>query len=396
MSSTQPPTSRREEALMSHLNAGERSYVRGMKRKERGDMGRLLDAQPTKAVPIRIRVLVSRLPDAIKTQMFHDLGHTVSDKYLQWCVKMLKMPLGVYHTPPTPCFSLQRALHAAKDAMDQVIVGQEAAKREVLKIVHQSLCNPNEPPTAYALGLEGLPGCGKTQFVQRAMKAALRRPIISVPLGASSDGVSFLWGHSYSYEGSKEGRLAGGLMEVGCCNPIVHFDEVDKVFDRDRGGNELISSLIHLIDPSANTALRDRYLHGLDIDFSKCIFVFSYNHPEKINEVLLNRIKRLEFEVPTREQKKEIVRTQLLPRAQRRIKTTITLEESALAFLLELSEKDAGLRDLEKSIDHVVSCASLNQILKGGSSDVVTLAFAQETMGTFLHQAEQPPPQMYT
>ena len=382
---------------MSILNASERDFVRGMKRKERGDISRLVINPMTKVVPIRIKVLRSNLPDSIKTQIFHDLSHAITDKYLQWCLKMLRMPLGVYHSPPSKCNDIQRSLHAAKEAMDEVIVGQSVAKHEVLKIVHQSLTNPKESPTAYPLGLEGKPGCGKTQFVQRAMKAALQRPVISIPLGASSDGVSFLWGHSYSYEGSKEGRLAGGLMEVGCCNPIIHFDEPDKVFDRDRGGNELITSLIHLVDPSANTTLRDRYLHGLDIDFSKCIFVFSYNSPEKINDVLLNRIKRIEFEVPSQQQKKEIVKAQLVPRAQKRLKTSISLSEPAVDYLVACSEGDCGLRDLEKSIDHVLACASLNQILKGGSSDVVTLAFTKETMQTFMQKEHSSPPiHMYT
>ena len=187
-------------------------------------------------------------------------------------------------------------------------------------------------------------------------------------------------------------------MEVGCCNPIVHLDEVDKVFDRDRGGSELISSLIHLVDPSANSNLRDRYLHGLDIDFSKCIFVFSYNDPNKINDVLLNRLKRIEFEVPTLHQKKEIVLTQLIPRYQKRLKTSISLCESAVDFLVRCGDESSGLRDLEKRIDHVVSCASLNQILKGESSDVVTLEFARETMESLsCRETSGPPPhQMYT
>lgn len=380
------------------FSVNEQDFVRGMKRKDRGDLGKLL-MHPSRAkpVPLRIKVLQSNLPDSLKTQLFHDLSHPIADKYLQWCLKMLRMPIGVYHRSIVTS-DVPRTLREAKRSMDDIIVGQEVAKREVMKLLHQSLDNPREAPTAYALGLEGKPGCGKTQFVRRAMVTALNRPVISIPLGGTSDGASFLWGHSYSYEGSKEGRLAGGLMEVGCCNPIIHFDEVDKVVERERGGSEIIASLIHLIDPSANTSLRDRYLHGLDIDFSKCIFVFSYNDPEKINPVLLNRIKRIGFDTPTHVQKKEIVQTQLIPRIQARLHTTVTFEDSTLDWMLTVNEGDSGLRDLEKSIDHVLSCAGLSKVLDGTSSDVIDLSFARECMVDLVRHetTTAPPPNMYS
>ena len=381
------------------LNAGEREYVRGMKRKDRGDLGKILVNPKAKTIPLRIKLLQSHLPEALKMQMFHELSHAVNDKYLQWCLKMLRMPLGVYHFLPVASGGISKALVQAKEVMDASIIGQDLAKREVLKIVQQAIQHPTESPTSYVLGLEGKPGCGKTQFVRKAMAAALGRPVISVPLGGASDGSSFLWGHSYSYEGSKEGRLAGGLIEVGCCNPIVHFDEVDKVFERDRGGAEIISSLIHLVDPSSNAHLRDRYLHGLDIDFSKCIFVFSYNHPEKINPVLLNRIKRIAFDVPTKEQKKEIVTKQILPRVQKRLGTTITLKDDAIELLLEATAGDEGLRDLEKSVDHVVSCANLQQCMRGEAFGEVTVAMARESLQEMSNTTETtppPPPNMYS
>lgn len=391
-----PPTA--EPAFLSLLNSGEREYVRGMKRKERGDLGKILVNPRAKTVPLRIKVLQSQLPEALKMQMFHELSHSVNDKYLQWCLKMLRMPLGVYHRPSVSSVGIPSALKQAKEVMDASIIGQDVAKREVLKLVQQSIQNPLECATSYALGLEGKPGCGKTQFVRRAMAAALGRPVISIPLGGASDGSSFLWGHNYSYEGSKEGRLAGGLMEVGCCNPIVHFDEVDKVFERDRGGAEIISSLIHLVDPSSNAQLRDRYLHGLDIDFSKCIFVFSYNHPEKINPVLMNRIKRIAFDVPTKEQKKAIVTEQILPRVQQRLGTKITLKDEVVELLLEVTSGDEGLRDLEKSVDHVVACANLQQCMRGETCTEVTLGEVREGLSEMAKTSDPspPPPHMYS
>ena len=101
---------------------------------------------------------------------------------------------------------------------------------------------------------------------------ALQRPSSTSLWGASD--VSFLLGHSYA--GSKEGALAAGLIESKCMNPVVYFDEVDKISETERG-REICNLLIHLIDPTANGALRDRYFYGLDLDFSNYTFVFSFN-----------------------------------------------------------------------------------------------------------------------
>ena len=102
-----------------------------------------------------------------------------------------------------------------------------------------------------------LPPSGKTHFARAALAAALERPMISIPLGGATD-VSYLLGSIYVYEGSREGRLAAALVEAKCCNPIIFFDEVDKVSSTDRGA-EIISVLIHLVDPTANSAMRDRW-----------------------------------------------------------------------------------------------------------------------------------------
>lgn len=377
-----------------HLNVSEIQFLKGMKRKERGDLQRVCHTFKSNATPIRIKVLQSNLPDGIKMQLFDALALNVSDKYMQWCTTMLRMPIGVVHPTAARNAQIGVALMRAKAAMDAAIVGQEDAKRETLKLVQQAITNPGEPPSAYALGFEGKPGCGKTLFVQKAMQAALGVPVVSIPLGGATDGSAYLWGHGYSYEGSKEGRLAGGLIEVGCCNPIIHLDEVDKVYDRERGGAEIISSLIHLLDPSCNGALRDRYLHGLDIDFGKCTFVLTYNDAARINPILLNRLKRVKFHEPSHEEKRLILSQQLLPRIQRRLNTAMTIDESSANLLLEASKGDAGLRELERNVDHVLSCASLDKAMINDArkNGVITEAEVQEYMKSQWRDEACPPP----
>ena len=127
-----------------------------------------------------------------------------------------------------------------------------------------------------------------------------------------------------------------------------------------------MSTLIHLCDPSANTALRDRYFHGIDLDFSKCTFLFSYNSAAKISPILLDRIK-LAMPAPSDAERAEIVRAHILPRAQARLHTKLSaLSDDAMALLLRRAA--GGLRGVEKEVDHVLASA---QLLRGGAQRAV-------------------------
>ena len=194
-----------------------------------------------------MQVLQSVLPEHVKLEIFEDFKAEQSEKYLTWVRKAIRLPLGVMNPCKTNNVSLQRNILRASELLDETTTGHSGIKREVLKI----LCQSTQCGTTYALGLEGPPGCKKTHFVKHSLAPALQLPCVSIPLGGVTD-ASFLVGCPYSYEGSKEGRLAAALIEVGCCNPIIHFDEVDKIPKTERG-YEIESVLMDLIDPSEPT-----------------------------------------------------------------------------------------------------------------------------------------------
>ena len=351
---------------IARLNGREADFVRGMKRRERAEVVKMLEDDTKRqrralTAPLRIQVLQSRLPEAVRLQIFEELRGGACDKYVAWVRAALRLPLGVLHAaaaPPAAAEAPAAAVRAARAALDRAVAGHARAKREVLKLVCQARAGA-PGAAAYSLGLEGPPGTGKTHFVRHALAPALGRPMVSIPLGGAAD-VSYLLGSMYTYEGSKEGRLAAALVEAGCCDPIVYFDEVDKISGTERG-QEIASVLIHLIDPTANSALRDRYFHGIDLDFSRCTFVFSYNDPRAVSPVLLDRIKRVAMPAPTAEERVEIVARHMVPRAQARLNTALALSEGATAAVLAASGAAAGkgMRDAERALDHVLAAAQL-------------------------------------
>lgn len=428
-------------SFMSKLSGCEREYVSRMQRPDKDALMHLVcnsdrscnrkrerEYERSESPPLRIRVLQSRLPQNIRLRIFTELGRSdssssSSEKYTTWVRRLLQLPIGVYHrgwctfdrrnddddddddvtnTQPRSrgrpgdaltksrlsSTTVEAALANAKKMMDKHVTGHTEAKVEILKLVCQSLLQGSERGGAsqYSLGFEGPPGVGKTHFVRVALAAALNRPLVTIPLGGATD-VSYLLGHLYVYEGSKEGRLAAGLIEARCCNPIVYFDELDKVSTSERG-TELISALIHLVDPTANMDLRDRYFHDIDIDFSKCTFVFSYNDASRVSPILLDRIKRIRMPAPTEAERRMIICDHLVPRVQKRLDTNLCMSAPVIDLIISRSivqskrhgiggggrydghetsdgracvssSANVGMRSAEKDVDHVIASAQL-------------------------------------
>lgn len=368
------------DAILQQFRPEERELVRRMKRKERQGILSLLAAHAKKHSsvvhqPLRMRVLQSQLPQELRVQLFEELGRGVSDKYEQWIRAALRLPL---ETVRSPVFlgSPREVLERTRALLDARMHGHEAVKLEVLKMVCQTKAG-GVGTSRYALGLEGPPGTGKTYFARHALADALDRPVVTIPLGGAMD-VNFLLGNLYTYEGSKEGRLATALVEARCCNPILFFDEVDKISTTDRGA-ELASVLIHLVDPSCNAALRDRYFHGIDIDYSRCTFVFSYNDPARVHPVLLDRITRVRMDPPTRAQRMAIVKDHLVSRTLARIGSDrLSLSDDAVTVIVDASDQGGGLRASERAVEQVLTSAQLAAAQRDAAADtVVSGAFAR-------------------
>lgn len=384
---------------MMALSEAEICYVRGLKRREREEVHRALEPvrkSLTTVEPLRIRVLRSKLEETAKLKIFEELRTSLTDKYLNWVLKVLTLPLGRYALPSRPRATAQEALASSRAVMDGAVEGHETAKHEVLKLaLLQQRSGPDvAAKQSYALGFEGPPGCGKTLFVKEGLVPALGRPVVNIPLGGATD-VSFLLGHVYTYEGAKEGALAAGLIEAKCMNPIFYFDEVDKVSETERG-REIGNLLVHLIDPTANGALRDRFFHGIDLDFSACTFIFSYNDASKVNPVLLDRIKRIPITTPTEDQRVHIIRKHVLPRVRERLNTKLDLSDELVAELAERCNAAEGMRQTERLVEHLVSSALVREALsdKGPRTSVIENDFARSLLPK--KTADAAPTMMYT
>jgi ATP-dependent Lon protease len=247
---------------------------------------------------------------------------------------------------------VDKSIQNINNVLDESIFGHEHAKKQILKIIAQWM---NGEQSGYCFGFEGSPGVGKTSLAKKGLATCLidengvSRPFSFIALGGSSNG-STLEGHSYTYVNSTWGRITDILMETKCMNPIIYIDELDKV-SKTEHGKEIIGILTHLIDTTQNDTFQDKYFSGINLDLSKVLFIFSYNDPEQIDRILLDRIHRIRFDNLSLDDKKTIVSQYIIPEINTKMgfsDGTVELTEDIVEYIIETYTLEPGVRKLKE------------------------------------------------
>lgn len=334
----------------------------------RAHLRKMLSTQTvTQAVPRRVRLLKSALSLELKLDIFNKLGGRQDPKFVEWVDRALTLPL--LATTPRPTTTARAVLERARTVMDAEITGHMNAKHEVLRLLSNWVNGGSE--AGFAIGLEGEAGVGKTSFAKGALAKSIGRPFCFISLGGASDASSLL-GHTYTYEGAVPGRLVECLTTTKVMDPVIFFDELDKLSGSPKG-DEIVHSLIHLTDPVQNTHILDRYFHGIPLDFSRAIFVFSYNDARRVHPVLLDRLRRIKMDSPTLEEKKIICETHLLPRSLSLSKGCgVTVTNDVIDFVVMRNREEPGMRGIDKDLHVLIS--SFRLVKTYGDPEILGLA----------------------
>jgi ATP-dependent Lon protease len=240
-------------------------------------------------------------------------------------------------------------LTQVKAKLDAEIYGMQQIKEELLLILNHRLCNPNA--SDHSIALIGPAGVGKTKIV-RTLSSILNLPFEQISMGGINDG-SFLDGHSYTYEGSRPGKIVECFKKLGCKNGILFFDEIDKIGVSSRS-QEVSNQLLHITDFTQNTSFCDKYLPELPIDLSKIWFIFSLNDEKLIDPILKNRMNLIKVPGYSVNDKIQIINKFLIPQITKSLNmdtTKIILTDEIKKFIINNFSQEEGIRDLKRAIE---------------------------------------------
>lgn len=272
----------------------------------------------------------------------------------------------------TDITKVQDNINNIMNVLDDSIYGHKHAKNQIMKVIGQWMSGEQ---SGYCFGFEGNPGIGKTSLSKKGLSLCLKddngepRPFSFIALGGSCNG-STLEGHSYTYMNSTWGRIVDILMESKCMNPIIYIDELDKV-SKTENGREIIGIFTHLIDQTQNDSFQDKYFSGVDIDLSKVLFIFSYNDPEQIDKILLDRIHRIKFENLTTNEKVVIVNRFILPEINKKMgfNNVVLLTDEIIEHIIDKYTMEPGVRKLKELLFDLYGEINLD-ILKNNNNEL--------------------------
>lgn len=348
-------------------------YLKKKTKKEQSELMNeltFLHTMTSSFVPIMFRLLESSIPMPFKMIAYKKIlaiEQDQSGKLRQWVDSFLRIPFQktipfpIDFTQPDKCNVFMKE---CETILDECTYGMKDAKKQFLQLIGKWLVNPDSMGSAIAL--KGPMGTGKTTLIKHGISKILNRPFAFITLGGASDG-SFLEGHSFTYEGSAYGKIVDILIQSKVSNPVIFFDELDKVSQSEKG-NEIIGILTHLTDTTQNSQFHDKYFSELEFDLSKCLFVFSYNDEQLVNPILKDRMFTIDIKGYDTDDKIVIARDYLIPEISKEYRMTeIVWKDDMISYVIERTEPESGVRNLKRSLETIYSKLNLERILQNGN-----------------------------
>ena len=296
-------------------------------------------------------------------------GSTEYYKNLMFINSGLNIPWDKYYniSQITDDIEISEFIRLIQIELDKRIYGMQNVKNEILNYICKMITNPKS--TRNNIALHGPAGVAKSKFVE-VISDILGIPVKTISLGGIKDS-SFFLGHGYVYVESGPGKIIQNIIDSKIMNPILYFDELDKVSEAE-SGKDIYSFLTYLTDSTQNSKFSEHYFYGMTFDLSKVFYIFTFNDINKIDKVLLDRLNVIYVETPSNEEKIHILENYCLDEILKNIgiSKSIVFSKECYEYIIEFtnngidSQISSGVRESYRVLEKIILQINKDILLK--------------------------------
>ena len=319
------------------------------------------------SLPAEVEAKLTKENDRLAKTPFGSAEATVLANYLDTCLSI----------PWNQTTKDRVSFTAVQKVLDEDHTGLEEIKERIVEYIAAKQLNPEL--NNQIICLVGPPGVGKTSIAS-SIARALNRKYVRISLGGVRDEAD-IRGHRKTYIGAMPGRIITALTQAEVKNPLILLDEIDKL-TRDSHGDPT-SALLEVLDGEQNKNFRDHFVE-LPFDLSDCMFIATANDLGSIPKPLIDRMEIIELSTYTKREKLEIAKNHLISKQLKRHgmnKRMLRITEDALVEIIDYYTREAGVRNLERTIATICRKAGKKMLETGCKSITVKACDIKSYLG---------------